>query len=63
VYFRDYVKNSIREFPVLGEEEYERRRTVNYAATVLKRWRDLIAEADSTVLLKQRKADPVNSER
>ncbi|KAF1973216.1 hypothetical protein BU23DRAFT_568519 [Bimuria novae-zelandiae CBS 107.79] len=52
--------HSVQKFVVLGPEEYEYRRTVNSASTVIQCWRELIAQADSTVLLDKRREDPRN---
>lgn len=68
-FLRNYVKKSEQEFPVLvpleetgmdGTKETEWRRTVTSAHTLLNVWRSLIAQADSTVLLKKRREDPAN---
>jgi hypothetical protein len=59
-FLKAYVKDSVQEFPVLGPEETELRRTVTSAHSLLNVWRSLIAQADATVLLKKRKEDPAN---
>lgn len=59
-FLKEYVKNSEQEFPILGPEETERRRTVTSAHSLLNVWRSLIAQADATVLLKKRKEDRPN---
>ncbi|OCK91338.1 uncharacterized protein K441DRAFT_223485 [Cenococcum geophilum 1.58] len=53
-----YVEDSGQKLVVLGPKEYEYRRTVNSASSVTQCWRELIAEADSTVLRKRRDEEP-----
>ncbi|KAF2740766.1 hypothetical protein EJ04DRAFT_558741 [Polyplosphaeria fusca] len=60
LYLNSYVEDSVQKFVVLRPEEYESRRTVNSASTVIQCWRELIAQADSTVLLDKRREDAVN---
>ncbi|KAF2731199.1 hypothetical protein EJ04DRAFT_16250 [Polyplosphaeria fusca] len=60
---RSYVEESVEKFVVLGPEEYEWRRTVNSASSVTQYWRELIAEADATVLRDQRRKDPENYDK
>jgi hypothetical protein len=50
----DRVENSVRRVMVLGPEEYEERRMLNIASSVLAAWRALIKEADLTVLHEKR---------
>ncbi|OAG09319.1 uncharacterized protein CC84DRAFT_1171913 [Paraphaeosphaeria sporulosa] len=57
LYLHNYVEDSVQKFMVLGPEEYEYRRTVNTASIVIQCWRELIAQADSTVLLDKRRED------
>ncbi len=57
-FLSDYVEHAVRSVMVLGPEEYEDRRVLNSAATVLGMWRSLVKEADLTVLAKRRQRDP-----
>jgi hypothetical protein len=43
---------------VLGPGEYEDKRMVNSASTLLVMWRKLVKEADLTVLKAKRKQEP-----
>ena len=47
-------------YPVLGEEEYELVQTVTAAKTVITHWKNLVAEADNTILRVMRRKDPGN---
>jgi hypothetical protein len=58
LYLNNYVEHSVQKFVTLGPEEYEYRRTVNSASTVIQCWRELIAQADSTVLREKRREEP-----
>jgi hypothetical protein len=57
-FFSDYVEQSVRRVMVLGPEEYEDKRMLNSASTVLAMWRKLVKEADLTVLEAKRKQEP-----
>ena len=57
-FFSDYVEHSVRPAMVLGPAEYEDKRMVNSAGTVLAMWRKLVKEADLTVLRAKRKQEP-----
>ena len=57
-FFSDYVEHSVRPVMVLGPGEYEDKRMVNSASTLLAMWRKLVKEADLTVLKAKRKQDP-----
>jgi hypothetical protein len=59
-FLRRFVTDSVQRVPTLGPEEYEWKRTVNSANTLLNVWRCLVAQADSTVLLAKRQKDPSN---
>ncbi|KAF2191615.1 hypothetical protein K469DRAFT_746890 [Zopfia rhizophila CBS 207.26] len=59
-YSKRYVEESVEKSVVLGPEECEWRRTVNSASSVTQYWRELIAEADATVLRDKRRKDPKN---
>ena len=61
-FLRAYVKYSFQQVPILGPEEYEEKQTVTSANTLLNVWRCLIAQADATVLLDQRRKDPSNKD-
>ena len=63
LYLQSYVKDSMQRVPVLGPQESEDRRTVNSASSVIQCWRELIAEADATVLRDQRERDPENFDK
>jgi hypothetical protein len=54
-FFSDYVEHSVRPVMVLGPREYEDKRMVNSASTLLAMWRKLVKEADLTVLKAKRK--------
>jgi 6-pyruvoyl-tetrahydropterin synthase len=60
VFLTSRVVQSKQYFVVLGPEEYEHRRTMNSASSVTQVWRELIAQADSTVLREKRRTDPDN---
>jgi hypothetical protein len=60
LFLRRYVEKAKRKFLVLGPQEYEYRRALNSAASVMQCWRSLIAKADSTVLSAKRRQDPKN---
>lgn len=60
LYLHNYVEDSVQKCVILGPEEYQDRGTVNSASTVIQCWRELIAQADSTVLLDKRREDPGN---
>ncbi|KAF2184554.1 hypothetical protein K469DRAFT_578956, partial [Zopfia rhizophila CBS 207.26] len=60
VFLRSHVEDSIEKFIVLGPEEYEWRQTMNSASSVTQCWRELIAQADSTVLRDKRREDLEN---
>ena len=49
-FLRRFVKDSVKRVPTLRPEEYELKRTLNSANTLLNVWRSLIAQADATVL-------------
>ena len=57
-FFSDYVEHSVRPVMVLGPGEYEDKRMVNSASTLLAMWRKLVKEADLTVLKAKRKQEP-----
>ena len=48
---------------VLGPEEYEDRRMLNSATTLLGMWRKLVKEADLTVLKEKRQREPGDQDR
>ena len=55
-------KYSARIVLTTGPEEYQEKRGVNDAATVLNMWRGLIMHADQRVLNEKRHEDPANRE-
>jgi hypothetical protein len=58
VFLHNYVvEQSKQRFVILRPEESEVRRTVNSASSVTQTWRELIAQANSTVLREKRIAD------
>ncbi|KAK3938590.1 hypothetical protein QBC46DRAFT_439975 [Diplogelasinospora grovesii] len=59
-FLQSYVENSEELCPCLGLEEYEWKRTVTSAVSVLNVWRSLIGMADSIILLERRRQDPKN---
>ncbi|KAL2139235.1 hypothetical protein VTI28DRAFT_5495 [Corynascus sepedonium] len=59
-YFRDYVESSQTTRPILGEKEYEVVQTITTTRTVISRWKNLVAEADNTILRDMRRKDPDN---
>ena len=61
LFLESYIKNTKNTFVVLGPQETERRRTVNSAATVTQRRRELIAKADSMMLARKRRERPSGS--
>lgn len=57
-FFSAYVEvYSVRTVMVLGLEEYTNQRTLNSASTVLGMWRQLVKEADETVLQTKRREE------
>jgi hypothetical protein len=48
---------------VLGLEEYEDRRMLNSATTVLSMWRKLVKEADLTILKEKREREPGTADK
>ncbi len=61
-YLRDYVESSQTARPTLGEEEYEVVQTITCTRTAIDHWKNLVAEADNTVLRAMRRRDPNNHE-
>ncbi|KAK3900715.1 hypothetical protein C8A05DRAFT_35625, partial [Staphylotrichum tortipilum] len=59
-YFCHYVRRSQVNRPALGEEEYETVQMINCTKTVIDHWKNLVAEADNTVLREMRRKDPDN---
>ena len=59
-YFCHYVRRSQVNRPALGEEEYETVQMINCTKTVIDHWKNLVAEADNTVLRAMRRKDPDN---
>ena len=57
-FLRRFVKDSVTRVPTLRPEEYELKRTINSANTLLNVWRSLIAQADATVLLDKKAERP-----
>lgn len=62
-YLSDRVERSVRRVMVLGPEEYEEKRMLNSASTVLAAWRALIKEADLTVLRDKRREEPISGDK
>ena len=62
-FLSDYVEHSIRSIMVLGPAEYEERRMLNSANSVLAMWRALVKEADLTVLKEKRQQEPKRSDK
>ena len=62
VFLRRFVTDLVQRVPTLGPEEYQLKRIVNSANTLLNVRRCLIAQADSTVLLAKRQEDPSNED-
>jgi hypothetical protein len=60
LFLETYTKKSLRKFLVLGPKEFEIRRALNSAASVMQCWRSLIAKADSTILSEKRRQDIKN---
>ncbi|KAK4233861.1 hypothetical protein C8A03DRAFT_19135 [Achaetomium macrosporum] len=59
-YFRDYVESSQKRRAVVGEQEYEIVQTITATKTVITHWKNLVAEADNTVLREMHRKDPDN---
>ncbi|KAL2197422.1 hypothetical protein P885DRAFT_60037 [Corynascus similis CBS 632.67] len=59
-YFCDYVEGTQTTRPVLREQEYEVVQTITTTRTVITRWKNLVAEADNTILREKRRKDPDN---
>ncbi|KAI1322660.1 hypothetical protein F5Y16DRAFT_30440 [Xylariaceae sp. FL0255] len=53
-----YVKNSGRREICLGPEEYEWKNAVTSAVTLTEVWKNLVVEADNTVLREKRQKEP-----
>lgn len=62
-FFVTYVKNSVREQPSLGPEEYEIVRGINSAVSIDCAWNTLIQAADTGILQRKRAEDPYNELR
>lgn len=62
-YLSDRVERSVRRVMVLGPEEYQEKRMLNSASTVLAAWRALIKEADLTVLRDKRLEEPTSGDK
>ncbi|KAK3896336.1 hypothetical protein C8A05DRAFT_40171, partial [Staphylotrichum tortipilum] len=61
-YFRDYIESSRVTRPVLGDEEYEVVQTITCTRTPITHWKNLVAEADNTILRAMRREEPDNHE-
>lgn len=61
-FFTDYVKRSVKPFPTLGPEEYEWKRGIESANTVLNLWGLIVCHVDSTFLQQKRRDDPDNAQ-
>ncbi|KAL2260271.1 hypothetical protein VTK26DRAFT_5757 [Humicola hyalothermophila] len=59
-YIRDYVESSQKRRAVVGEQEYEIVQTITATKTVITHWKNLVAEADNTILREMRRKDPDN---
>lgn len=59
-FLRSYAENSVRRCICLGPAEYEWKRVVTSASTVLHTWKSLVGRADRTVLQERRRDDPEN---
>ncbi|KAK1975228.1 hypothetical protein LZ30DRAFT_638987 [Colletotrichum cereale] len=59
-FLRWYIEESIEQRVCLGKEEYEWKRTVNSAVTIMEVWKSLLAYADANVLQKKRTEDIAN---
>ncbi|KAK2006506.1 hypothetical protein LZ32DRAFT_622904 [Colletotrichum eremochloae] len=59
-FLRWYTEESIEQRVCLGNEEYEWKRTVNSAVTIMEVWKCLLAHADANVLQKKRSEDIAN---
>lgn len=59
-YFRDFVEASYTARPVLGEQEYEVVQTITATKTVIEHWKNLVLEADNTILRLMRREEPHN---
>jgi hypothetical protein len=57
IFLQWYIENSGKWEVCLGPEEYKWQRTVGHAITVAEVWKNLVCEADSTVLMKKRRED------
>lgn len=46
--------------PVLGEQEYQSIQTITCTKTVIAHWKNLVGEADNTILRFMREKEPAN---
>lgn len=61
-FFESYVKHAMKLYPTLGTKEYEWKRMITSASTVLSLWSLIIGYANSTCLQKKRSDDHDNAE-
>jgi hypothetical protein len=59
-FLQSNAENSEQLCPSLGPEEYEWKRAVTSAASILNMWKSLVGIADATILQEKRKQDPEN---
>ncbi|KAK0734674.1 hypothetical protein B0T26DRAFT_798456 [Lasiosphaeria miniovina] len=59
-YFRDYVESSQKTRPAFenGDDESQSIQTITRTKTVISHWRNLVVEADNTILREKRRDDP-----
>ncbi|KAK3374298.1 hypothetical protein B0T24DRAFT_667365 [Lasiosphaeria ovina] len=59
-YFRDYTESSRITRPALGDgdDEYQNIQTITITKTAILHWRNLVVEADNTILREKRREDP-----
>ncbi|KAH8757749.1 hypothetical protein F5883DRAFT_428208, partial [Diaporthe sp. PMI_573] len=62
-FLHTYATRTRKRRICLGPEEYEVRRSVTTAATLLLCWRSLVTEFDQTLLAQKRREDPDNTEK